>query len=219
MKRFFMLPVLLVLLLISAVPVFAAPAPNNDVYFPVIVRPGHEVHITTRAYQAQPSPEFIQSVTNHEAGVVTGVYVPDLLALPVLQQPTGQIGYVAVQDNIVTQFSLANQYHNVGLLAHNHLAGRMFSQLYTDEDVVLVYGDGTLEHYRIKDIQRYQALEPQSINSEFVDLNNGQNTRLSANDLFNRVYTTPDVVVFQTCIANNGDASWGRLFITAERVY
>jgi phage tail protein X len=41
---------------------------------------------------------------------------------------------------------------------------------------------------------------------------------LTATDLFNHVYATGDRLVLQTCIANHGQASWGRLFIIAQPV-
>ena len=72
------------------------------------------------------------------------MYIPDVLALPVVQQPAGDAGYVSDHDNEATQFAMASQYGNIGLLAHNYLSGRLFSRLAIGEEVRLVYGDGKL---------------------------------------------------------------------------
>ncbi len=173
------------------------------------------------AAPAKTSPEldaFAASVVNGQAGQVAGVYVQDVLALPVVQQPVGQPNYVAVKDGVVTQFTTPSPYGTIGLLAHNFLSGRFFFNLQNNEDVVIVYGDGREETYRITDILRYQALDPESAYSNFVDLNNPAHSVLTAGELFSRVYTNPDRVVLQTCIDANGNSSWGRIFISAEKI-
>ena len=158
--------------------------------------------------------EFTKAVQNsNEANVLRGVYVSDVLALPVTQQPAGNAGYVSSKEGEITQFGMAAQSGNVGLLAHNHLSGRLFSQLAIGQEVRLVYGNGTVEYFVITQIQQYQALEPTSQYSSFRDLTN--NELLSAEQLFNKVYRGDRHVTFQTCIANAGSLSWGRLFVIA----
>lgn len=160
--------------------------------------------------------EFASSLLNGHTGEVVGVYVPGLLALPVRQQPSSQPDYVSRDQNEVTQFSLPKKYGSTGLLAHNYLSGTYFFQLKAKQDVVLIYGDGTLEHYRISQIESFQALKPESPFSNFVNLTSpGQKKTLTSADLFNQVYTTSHSLVFQTCIENEGEPSWGRLFIIA----
>ena len=68
-------------------------------------------------------PDFSTSVQNGESGVLRGVYVPNILALPVIQQPANQPYYVSNQNNEITQFLIASEYENIGLLAHIHLSG------------------------------------------------------------------------------------------------
>jgi hypothetical protein len=46
-----------------------------------------------------------------------------------------------------------------------------------------------------------------------VDLDADQ--QLSASDLFYMMYNSDNSVVLQTCIANEGISSWGRLFVIA----
>jgi hypothetical protein len=77
-----------------------------------------------------------------------------------------------------------------------------------------VNGDGAIRRYVVTNIRRFQALNPSSLYSNFVDLENG-GAQLSSTDLFNQVYAGGNKVVFQTCIYGNGNWSWGRLFVTA----
>jgi hypothetical protein len=157
--------------------------------------------------------DFLKLVQNNQAGVVRGVYVPGVLALPVIQQPAGNAGYVSDTDGEITQFSLPSQFGNVGLLAHNNLSGRLFSLLAAGQEVRLVYGDGKVEYFVIAELLKFQALEPTSPYSSFRDLNNDD--KLTAEQLFNKVYRGDRHVIFQTCIAGPGSLSWGRLFVIA----
>jgi hypothetical protein len=157
--------------------------------------------------------EFSQTVQNNEAGVLRGVYVPDVLALPVVQQPAGSAAYVSPMEGQITQFGLASQFGNVGLLAHNNLSGRFFSELAVGQEVRLVYGNGKVEYFVITQVLQFQALEPTSPYSSFQDLTNQET--LTAEQMFRRVYTGDRHVTFQTCIAGPGSLSWGRLFVIA----
>jgi len=157
--------------------------------------------------------EFSTTVQNSEANVLRGVYVPNVLALPVSQQPAGKAGYVSNKVGEVTQFGMAAKFGIVGLLAHNHLSGSDFSQLAVGQEVRLVYGNGTVEYFVITQILQYQALEPTSQYSSFRDLSNDE--FLTAAQLFKKVYGGERHVTFQTCIANAESLSWGRLFVLA----
>jgi len=157
--------------------------------------------------------DFSQTVQNGQADVLRGVYVADALALPVVQQPAGNPGYVSNYDGQVTQFSMASQFGNLGLLAHNHLAGKSFSQLSVGQEVRMIYGNGRVEYFVITEILQYQALQPTSVRSAFRDL--ATEETITAEQLFKRVYTGDRHVTFQTCIEANGISSWGRLFIVA----
>ncbi len=157
--------------------------------------------------------EFSRSVQNGQKDTLRGVYVEDTLALPVVQQPSGKAGYVSNNDGKATQFGMASQYGNVGLLAHNHLAGKFFSQLAIGQQVRLVYGDGRVEYFTITEILKYQALQPNSPYSAFKDLDKDET--LSAGQMFKRAYVGDRRVTFQTCIEADGQLSWGRLFVIA----
>ncbi len=158
--------------------------------------------------------EFSQSVQNGNADVLRGVYVTDVFALPIVQQPAGNAGYVSATDGELTQFRMATQFGNVGLLAHNHLSGELFSQLAVGQEVRLIFGDGKIETFVITEVLHYQALQPTSPYSSFRNIDK-QDETLSAEQMFKRVYFGDRHVTFQTCINANGNASWGRLFIVA----
>ena len=157
--------------------------------------------------------DFTALVENDNVNVLSGVYVPNVLALPVVQQPDGDSGYVSSRDDEATQFATASQYGNIGLLAHNYLSGRLFSRLAVGQEVRLVYGDGMVEYFVITEVMRYQALEPNSQWSSFRNLDNYD--VLSTEQMFTRAYAGDHHVTFQTCISSNGDSSWGRLFVIA----
>lgn len=157
--------------------------------------------------------EFSKSVQNDESGILRGVYVRQVLAFPIVQQPAGNAGFVSPSDGEITQFGMASQFGNVGLLAHNNLSGRFFSQLAVGQEVRLVYGDGKVEYFVIAEVSKFQALEPASPYSSFRSLDGGET--LTAERLFNKVYRGDRHVTFQTCIEGPGSLSWGRLFVIA----
>jgi hypothetical protein len=157
--------------------------------------------------------EFSKTVRTNQAGVVTGVYVPEVLALPIIQQPVGDAGYVSPFDGVVTQFGLASRFGNVGLLAHNNLAGSSFADLAVGQEVRLIYGNGKVEYFVITQILQFQALQPTSPHSRFRDLDTDKT--FTAEQVFKKVYTGDRHVTFQTCIAGLESLSWGRLFVIA----
>jgi len=156
---------------------------------------------------------FSKSVQNGQKDVLRGVYVDKVLALPIVQQPTGNAGYVSNTDGEVTQFRMASQYGNVGLLSHNLLSGKSFSALTAGQEVRLVYGDGHVEYFVIQEVLKYQALQPNSPYSSFKNLNKDET--LTAEQMFKRVYFGDHHITFQTCIEAEGNLSWGRLFVIA----
>lgn len=164
---------------------------------------------------ATPSfTSFVTSVKDGQAGVLRGVYVEGLFALRITQQPTKSPAFVSSTQGVVTEFQAAKAAGNIGLLAHNYLAGKDFPALAKDQEVRIVSGDGKIEYYKVTKILRYQTLDPKSTTSDFIDIDSGE--RLSSTQMFAKVYQGARHVTFQTCIYKNGDLSWGRLFIIAE---
>lgn len=171
--------------------------------------------------QPTPTPKpppffdtFVASLTNGNAWQVVGVYVEDVLALKVVQQPSSDPAYVSTLNGVATYFALVNQMTgNNGLLAHNYLAGMYFYDLEPGQIVVLIYGDGSTVEYGVSGDEQYQALSPNSSTSDFVNLSTGET--LSSTQLFYQVYGGDTRTTFQTCIARGGQPSWGRLFVIA----
>jgi len=173
------------------------------------------VHASAQSGNVVPVlEEFIVEVMNGKADELRGLYIPGVLADVVVSQPDGELTYVSPQKDAVTQFVLASRYDSIGLLAHNYLAGGDFFLLEAGQEIHLVYGDGRIETYVIRQFMRYQALIPESTISDFVDLETGE--YLSSSQLFLKIFNRPGDVVLQTCIYAEGEASWGRLFIVAE---
>ncbi len=159
--------------------------------------------------------QFIATVKNPDANALSGVFVKDVLALKVVQYPAGNPLSITAMPGYVTQSCGIEQCPSIGLLGHNFLAGKLFFDLSLNQEVALVYGDGNIKRFRASRIRRYQALSPNDPYSEFVDLEKG-GTKLSSTDLFNDTFGVGQQVVFQTCIAANGNISWGRIFVIAD---
>ena len=156
---------------------------------------------------------FVNSVKDGQAGLVRGVYLPGLFALRVTQQPANEPGFVSPFLGTVTEFKAARDAGNIGLLAHNTLAGQDFSAIKAGQEVRVVYGDGKVEYFKVTRLLRYQALQPRSMVSDFLDLESGE--RLTWQQVFKKTYQGAQHVTFQTCIERNGDQNWGRLFVIA----
>ncbi len=160
--------------------------------------------------------EFVSSIVNGESSDIRGIYSESEFAFPVVQQPTGNPGYVSTIDGVVTEFSMAKKYGVTGIVAHNYLAGGDFFSLEIGEVIEVVYGDGEILRFEISSIQSYQALSPNSATSQFVDLATSE--KISASQLFKRVYMGSQHLTLQTCIQQGSEDSWGRLFIIAEPI-
>jgi hypothetical protein len=94
------------------------------------------------------------------------------------------------------------------------MTGSNFPLLKKGGKFYLVYGDGLTATFTVTEILRYQALTSTSPTSDFVDLKSG--AKLSASKLFSKAYNHPGYVIFQTCIAANGNPAWGRMFVIAK---
>jgi hypothetical protein len=157
---------------------------------------------------------FVSEVKNGQSDQLRGIYIPEILAAPVVQQPDGNNEFVSPRQNIVTQFGLASQFGSIGLLAHNNLAGENFSLLEKGQTFYLIYGDGHVSAFIVTEILRYQALDPNSPSSKFISLNDDR--LLTASELFTKVYNRQGQVILQTCISTGENLGWGRLFVIAE---
>lgn len=158
--------------------------------------------------------EFIKTVSNNTSQPA-GIYLSNTLAFPVVQQPADNPAFVSTKENVVTNFAFASQYKTTGLLAHNYLAGAQFTSINNGDHLALILGNGTVVYYKVTAIRSYQALQPYSPYSNFIDLAD-TSRKLTATDLFMETYGVADRLILQTCIDAEGIDSWGRLFIIAE---
>jgi hypothetical protein len=175
---------------------------------------------TASNFSSSPTlDEFVSNVSGGSAEQLAGLYVENVLALPVVQQPSGNAVFVSSREGEVTQFSLASKFGNTGILAHNYLAGQAFFNIQLGDEIVLVKGNGSQVVYRVREMHRFQALSPNSPYSKFIDMSDPNQTQISATDLFYRTFGAGQGnLVLQTCITEGDEPSWGRLFIIAEPV-
>ena len=113
---------------------------------------------------------FAQSVENGQSNDLRGVYVEGILELKVVQQLDNNPVYVAPLNDTITQFGLASQSGNVGLLAHDTLSGNLFSMLTPGQVARLIYGDGRIDNFLVVHVYRDQAISPSSPTSDFKNL-------------------------------------------------
>lgn len=146
--------------------------------------------------------------------MVSGVYFGENRFLRVVDQPSGKPGYISSISNTATNFQLASRYGNIGLIAHNYLGGRIFNDLKIGDKIYIMDGFGRKKNYRVIEMLRYQAVNPRSTRSNFINLENKQ--LCTATDVFKRVYTGKHHLVLQTCIKKGKNQEWGRIFIIAQ---
>lgn len=168
-------------------------------------------------YQILNSTATNDSDENRQPGVVGILYLNDSMAFNIEQQPARNSNFVTPLPNYVTEYQTAANYGTIGLLAHNYLAGQYFFQLLPGHEIELFYGDNRKKSFVVTQIQKYQALSPNSSSSNFIDLDTGE--YLTATQLFRKMYANQTGhVVLQTCIYADQNPSWGRLFIIAEPI-
>ncbi len=160
--------------------------------------------------------DFVAGVIDGHAELIRGVYVPGVLAFPVVQQPAEDPQAVSEAAGVVTQFSQAAQNHVIGLLAHNTLAGASFYSLELGQEIRIVYGDGRVDYYVVNNLARFKVIHPGRQDIAYMDLRTDRIYNTQA--LFAAYYQGNLHVTFQTCIQHDGDLSWGRFFVTAVPV-
>lgn len=145
---------------------------------------------------------------------INGLFLGTGHFMRVVEQPGGHPEFVSGISNVTTRFSLPTRYGNVGLIAHNFLSGKHFLALKPGDFLYLMDGFGGRRRYQVKFIRRYQALQPRSPRSNFIDLDTQE--FCSASEVFKRVYTGSHRVVLQTCLQKGTIEEWGRFFVIAE---
>jgi hypothetical protein len=194
---------------------------KNQIFFVLLLTaflgslvPSAQAHAKEPLNNIPNFSSFVQSVQDGNADNLRGVYVAGKMAFPISQQPMGNPGFVSTTASTVTQFNMASEVGNLGLLAHNYLAGANFSTLAQGDTIFLIYGDGHTQSFVVEEILQYQATSPLSPYSDFQNL--ASEEFLTAESLFNKVYRGDFHLTLQTCIEKDGELSWGRLFIIAK---
>lgn len=189
---------------------------------PVIVTPeavAPEDAAPSLALQDQSLPsldEFVSQVADGQAGILRGVYVAGVMALKIIQQSPGDVSFVSEDLGVATEFQSAAVYGVVGLLAHNFLSGELFHHLAPGQEITLVYGDSSLQKYRVMEIADFERLNPADLKSDFRHLDSDQVR--SVEEVFYDFYSGDSHLTLQTCIEKDGDWSWGVRFIVAEPI-
>lgn len=173
-------------------------------------------------YGIQSSPENSSQISSPKPEVesdlqplhILGISSPGTFSYTIVNQPQGNAGFVSYDPDSLTKFQLAEKYGSIGLLAHNYLAGHQFFLIDIGDRLVLEMNNGSSRDYHVISIKKYQALNPYSPYSEFIDLSN--NERITASKLFMDTYGSGNKLILQTCIEQNGVDAWGRLFVIAE---
>jgi hypothetical protein len=156
-------------------------------------------------------------IVSNTASPASKIDLAGAFTFSVIQQPKGNAGFVSLEADKLTQFSLATRYGSQGFLAHNYLAGASFFNLTVGSQITVTYADGHSMAYEVQEIRHLQAISPNSPTTNFRDLDH-KNTKLTAKALFMQTYGVKDRLVLQTCIAKDKEQSWGRLFIIATPV-
>lgn len=160
--------------------------------------------------------ELIARLVNRQDLFQLGVYVPGVMALPVIQQPVDNNLFVSTKGSVLTQFNEASMNGILGILAHNFLAGGLFYEIGLGEDIWIVKGIDTFTHYRVSSIEQYQRVKKAGAPDEYIDLST--NEELSTREVFSRYYDGEHHLTLQTCLERNGDGDWGLTFIVADLI-
>jgi hypothetical protein len=185
-----------------------------------ILEAGHEVVSPSAAPSPKTRPfispgfaHFIRLVKNGQAGVLRGIYVENILALHVVQQPDKEWTYVSGEAGNATEFQNASKNGIIGLLAHNFLSGGLFYNLKPGEQMGVVYGDGAVRYYRISGAYQFKKVDPDDLSSKLIDQSTG--SVISSGQVFERFYDGMDHVTLQTCLEKDGLSTWGLYFVVA----
>ena len=91
----------------------------SEVLLAVLIGVAISLSNLTPALAASTAPvvtlnEFVAALPAGSANQVAGVYASGVFALPVVQQPAGDAGFVSSQPEVLTQFAMASSYGTTG---------------------------------------------------------------------------------------------------------
>lgn len=174
----------------------------------------HFHHVNSSPSMATNLQDLVKEVSDGRASQPEALYLPGGSSLTVVRQPAGSPGYVSASPTVATNFTLAEQRGVHGFLAHADLGGKKFQTLSVDDLILMITGDGQIQSYSVFAILRFQAVRPNDPFSEYIDLDHGE-ARLTNREVFAIAYGLSGSLVLQTCMSNDGDDAWGRLFVIA----
>jgi hypothetical protein len=189
--------------------------PINDLFIPRTS--STELHNQYISSPTQSKTAFINYIINGDSDHIAGIWLPGLVGLTTVYQPTNQPGFVSEKAGSVTVFQLTEDFGSIGLLAHANKAGAFFHGLTINQIITLIYGDGSLVKYIVTDDHEYQAVDPKNALTDFISTDSPE-LLLSQEDLFREIYAPPGRLVLQTCIIMDNENYWGRKFIIAEMI-
>lgn len=160
--------------------------------------------------------ELMDRLTSRQDLFQMGVYVPGVMALPVIRQPEDNSLFVSAKSSVLTQFSEAAANGILGILAHNFLAGGLFYNIDLGQDIWIIEGVNEFKHYKVSRIEQYQRIHNTNAPDEYIDLTT--NEELSTPEVFARYYAGEHRLTLQTCLEKDGDGDWGLTFIVADLI-
>ncbi len=188
----------------------SADASTYQVFLPLLTN-GNSNSSSSEPEISFPSLTQFADTIKNGGNQIAGLYVEKLLAKPVIQQPQGNYEYISNDPNVITQFMLTTP-EVFGLLAHNHLAGKLFFEISKGSGVFLIDGNGKTMKYQVVEVNSYQAIKVDG-GLRYQDLTTGE--EIDTVQLFAKFYMGEAHLTLQTCISRDGDPAWGRLFIYA----
>jgi hypothetical protein len=198
---------------------------NYSVYLPLVVGNGQSAGNPSAQPTPTPAPsptpqptfptleEFISQIVSGQGSEWRGLYAAEKFTARIVQQPPSNYTFISLEQGVLTQYMLAEE-DVIGLLAHNTHAGQYYFLLSHGDSFYLIADDATIRLYQVLQIDRYQALQPNSNTSDYKNLQTGE--ILTTAQIFARYYMGEPHVTLQTCIAQNGLTNWGRLFVVAQ---
>ena len=161
--------------------------------------------------------DFTASVSNGDSSMVVGVYKRATFALKVIPQPEGNFAYLPDTEELLVQLAQAEElYGNLGLAAHNNLAGKYIAELTPGDIINIIYGDGTIFKYEIINVKSYQAFLPDDLYSDYKDLEDGR--VYSSSQLFEKAFGGENQIGLITCISQDDISTWGRIVVVGVPV-
>jgi len=140
--------------------------------------------------------------------LISTINFPDMPPVVIIQQPTGDYGFVSSAEYAVTEYNIPGGGNTI-FLAHSFTeTGRAILRLKIGDRVIID------KNYVVVRIYEFEAVKPTDGYSPMIYTETGET--LSSSRALDMVFSNPEQVVFQTCIEKNYNPYWGRLFVVLE---